>query len=521
VKNIATYSFLIPLLVLCAWPFGGLWADPESMNAVSGKKTGSGWIRKEPAESPSPENSGKGKKFPTGWLKTPALPKVADDGGKAQLDSEGADPDSRMKTEANALVDAPKTPEKADNSFAESRDPEEAEEIEKSGESEESEEGETSGDSQEAKESQESPPDEEPESGNSLPYGGLKLEKPGDWEPFVEMDNQLFPSYLLSTAVLKTDQSEPQDPQLIGDRFGMGGIGILNPGQDTKIRLEIKENMVMEGTRFDAVLPKKDEAYFVYPPISFRFDALKNQRQPLPLNVSFSVSLNGGEPVTKVKTVLIRSINDCPTGYSNLADDSFQDISFMFAAYVNESHPMIDVILKEALKTKIVSSFSGYQYGEADEVYDQVYAIWTALQKRGIKYSSITTPSAYSDLVSSQNIRFIEESLENAQANCVDGSVLMASILYKIGINPFLVVLPDHLFLGFYLDEKNEYFACIETNLLSEGKGRKFFDQMLADSLVEFQKHEDKFLKDDDPDYQVIDIPAAREMGIVPIAFSR
>ena len=147
----------------------------------------------------------------------------------------------------------------------------------------------------------------------------------------------------------------------------------------------------------------------------------------------------------------------------------------MYAAYVNESHPMIDGILQEALKTKIVDGFSGYQSEDPDEVIQQVYAIWTALQKRGIKYSSITTPSAHSETVFSQSVRFLDESLQYTQANCVDGSVLLASILYKIEINPFLIVVPGHMYLGFYLDEKNETIACLETTMLSEGKGKGFF----------------------------------------------
>ena len=33
----------------------------------------------------------------------------------------------------------------------------------------------------------------------------------------------------------------------------------------------------------------------------------------------------------------------------------------MFAAYVNENHPYLDKILKEALATKITDAFDGYQ----------------------------------------------------------------------------------------------------------------------------------------------------------------
>ena len=348
----------------------------------------------------------------------------------------------------------------------------------------------------------------------------MKLAAPGDWEPFIEMDANFFPSFLISTSIIKLDAPEPPDPTIHGDQGGLIGIGIRNPAKGTRVRLTISENLIMNAATIEATLEKADEIYFLCPQISFKYDVLLKQRQPLPLSINFALSVNGKEPVTRVKTALIRSINDCPTFYTSLADESYADISFLFAAYVNESHPMIDVILREALKTKVVDSFTGYQSGDDDEVIRQVYAIWKALQKRGIKYSSITTPSAHSEVVSSQNVRFIEESLNNVQANCVDGSVLIASVLYKIGINPFLVIVPGHMYIGFYLDEKAESYCCLETTMLSAGKGEDFFVETLQETMQDFQKHEKKFIADDDPDYQIIDIDEARKLGIVPIAFS-
>jgi hypothetical protein len=88
------------------------------------------------------------------------------------------------------------------------------------------------------------------------------------------------------------------------------------------------------------------------------------------------------------------------------------------------------------------------QSADPDEVMMQVFAIWNVLQRKGIKYSDIssTTPSKF---VVSQTVRFLDQSIDATQANCVDGSVLMASILQKIGINSHLVMVPGHCFLAF------------------------------------------------------------------------
>lgn len=90
----------------------------------------------------------------------------------------------------------------------------------------------------------------------------------------------------------------------------------------------------------------------------------------------------------------MRSINECPLGY---VDDKmkFHDTGEFFAAYVNEEHPQIDKLLREALDTRIVNRFLGYQGNahQSENVDKQVYALWNVLQKRNFKYSSTTNTS--------------------------------------------------------------------------------------------------------------------------------
>ena len=61
----------------------------------------------------------------------------------------------------------------------------------------------------------------------------------------------------------------------------------------------------------------------------------------------------------------------------------------MFAAYVNEQHPFVDKMLREALDTGIVNSFTGYQTKNKAEVYRQAYALWNALSKRDVAATAI------------------------------------------------------------------------------------------------------------------------------------
>ena len=96
----------------------------------------------------------------------------------------------------------------------------------------------------------------------------------------------------------------------------------------------------------------------------------------------------------------------------------------------------------------------------------EVFSIWNVLQRQGVKYSSITTASGESRAVLSQHVRFLDETVQNSQANCVDGTVLFASVLYKLGIYPVLVKIPGHMFLAFYTDAQRQHISFLETTMV-------------------------------------------------------
>ena len=72
-------------------------------------------------------------------------------------------------------------------------------------------------------------------------------------------------------------------------------------------------------------------------------------------------------------------------------------------------------------------------------------------------------------------MRLLDETINNDQANCADGSVLFASLLRKIGIEAYLVMVPRHCYLAFALDEKGEKIVALETTLI--GSPRKQIPQ--------------------------------------------
>lgn len=365
------------------------------------------------------------------------------------------------------------------------------------------------------------------------------------WEPFVGMDAQLFPSFIVSTATIRLPQEEDaeDDPRQLGEAMGFVGASLDNVPADALIRVEIKANAVMETSVFEGRATAGAGAYEVYPKINYKYDTLLDWRQPMPLNVTMEVAVDGRPYGVRSTTVAVRSINDCPLAVlaDEESDEEDLDLSWMFAAYVNENHPFVATLTREAIESGIVDGFDAYQSEDAGAVLTQVYAIWHVLQRRGIRYGDISQSSAESEVVASQHVRLFEESLDAKQANCVDGTALLAAVLRKIGIAPYLVTLPGHMFLAFDLDEEGEHTVGLETTMLgasvADVKRSRTVPQALVDRFrtqASFRSFAaaidvgtkaltdaaDKF-ESDDADYQLISVSEARRIGILPLAYRK
>ena len=389
----------------------------------------------------------------------------------------------------------------------------------------------------------------------------------GEWEPFVEPDRQIFPSLLLASATLKDPLREDETadkaelpaekrhqppaarvaapvevPETFGDENGLLGVTIISPEDNAHVRVEVKENALVNDSVLEADLPEKGREYHLLPRIDYKYDALNRVRQSRPLNVTFAVSVDGRSMGERFVTARVHPICDCPYAYRNPDDrKDYVDIAWMFAAYVNEDHPAIPGLLKEAQATGVVDGFDAYQSSDPGTVLLQVFAVWEALRQHDIHYSDIGTTTDESNSLYSLHIRFIEDSLSESHANCVDASVLLASVLRRMGIDTFLVMEPGHMFLGIYLDREGKQSACLETTMLGDPdpakctenrylaksatpavkklKGWRCFNAALDSATREYRKHRLKYEKENDPDYDIVDIAAARREGIAPIGY--
>ena len=298
-----------------------------------------------------------------------------------------------------------------------------------------------------------------------------------------ELGGNIFPSSILSVATTDAQVIVPADSLYVGNSKSCISIRIRSGKAYSRVRIEVAETPFFSRSVSEFVLAKPRTEYTIYPDIIWNYEALKNNNQAEPVSVAVKVEMNDKDLGQRVRTFSVRSINECLLGYVTNGT-KFHDTGIFFAAYVNEENPMIDKLLREALNTRIVNRFLGYQGGNAEVVDKQVYALWNVLQKRNFRYSSVSNTSLSSNVVFSQRVRTFDDALESSQINCVDGSVLFASLLRAINIEPILVRTPGHMFVGYYTDAGRKNMNFLETTMIGDVDLDDFFPDEKLDSTM-------------------------------------
>lgn len=123
----------------------------------------------------------------------------------------------------------------------------------------------------------------------------------------------------------------------------------------------------------------------------------------------------------------------------------------MIASFVMPNQPVVTSIIPKAaakLKEKTgQSAFSAYQTGDINEVINQIAAIYAAIHEEGIVYRSL--PAAFEEI--GQRVTLPDQVLLGKVGNCIELTILFASILESVGINSGLVIHNGHAYIGVWL----------------------------------------------------------------------
>lgn len=150
--------------------------------------------------------------------------------------------------------------------------------------------------------------------------------------------------------------------------------------------------------------------------------------------------------------------------------DGSQVSTQYLASFVLPNDTYVKRILKNADDILINDgpdhSFSGYQSGNKNYVLKECAAIYYALLKEQISYS-LPKPSFE---ISGQKVRLPGEIEKTKFSTCLDSTLLFSALLELAGLNPLIILIDNHAYLGLWLSEENYPSVLIDDKAYIENK---------------------------------------------------
>jgi hypothetical protein len=216
------------------------------------------------------------------------------------------------------------------------------------------------------------------------------------------------------------------------------------------------------------------------------------------------VSDMGGKLLYQATTpVRLRSVDDMYWG------NNFRYAPFI-AGWVTPHEGEVEAVLKAAKEFAPQRRLPGYEpwktsVEQQKATYIQAHAIYDALKKSGVSYVKSSLTFGGSNAVS-QRVRMPKESIGNSSANCIDGAVMFASLFENLAMDPVVVLVPGHAYVGVRSAKGTQRYLFIDTALI----GRADFQTAVHSAETGLAKYGPS---------QITRIPIdqARDAGIFPM----
>lgn len=200
----------------------------------------------------------------------------------------------------------------------------------------------------------------------------------------------------------------------------------------------------------------------------------------------------------------------------------------LLAAFVTPNQPGVARIIRHAgeLLGKWTDdpSLDAYQTNDPNRAHLQVSAIYAALQAEQITYC--VPPASFE--MDGQRVRLCSDVLSQKLGTCLDLTLLFASCLEQIGLNPIVVLLTGHALVGAWLQDATfpesvqddptlltkrtadsiHQICVVETTALTAGKSISFEDA---------EKAAKQNIADPEKFCYFVDVARARVSGIRPL----
>ncbi len=135
----------------------------------------------------------------------------------------------------------------------------------------------------------------------------------------------------------------------------------------------------------------------------------------------------------------------------------------LLPAFVTPNDRALSPLLKSAATVLgqhgHLTALNGYQSGDPNRAYLLAAALWSAAAGKSITYAN--APGSFEQV--GQKVRRVGTVLSDGLATCLDTTLLFASGLEAMGLNPVLVMMKGHCFAGVWLVEKT-FKRLVETD---------------------------------------------------------
>lgn len=203
----------------------------------------------------------------------------------------------------------------------------------------------------------------------------------------------------------------------------------------------------------------------------------------------------------------------------DVRNDHFYQLGSLVCAWVhpNDKNGLLDKVRTGAVKYS-ANGYLGAEIKSLEDIEEHARVLYEYLQKDiGISY--VNQPFTAFNENESQRVILPEKVLENKAGNCIDLTVLFASLLEGFGINSLIFLTENHAFIGWGNPKKTSEMFFLETTMV----GTASFDEAMKVGEENF-KENFLLIGSEDPipgllpsmkSRQIVDLGEARKQGIV------
>jgi hypothetical protein len=346
-----------------------------------------------------------------------------------------------------------------------------------------------------------------------LVLAGCACAQAFEWQVDVTPAGELFPALDLSQAPAEAGRAP-------GGGNGLVSVRLRGTDLPRRLRLEVDTPGLARPTVLELERKAGDGATTLdlHPRLEWDVAALRGLKHVRTQDLRVVLDA-AGRREARATAVQLHPLDDAPY-YVREGRDRV-DLGWAFAGYVDPQDRVVDEVL--ALARAIEPGFDTIvDAADPDATLRRIRAVWGALEQRGLRYDGGDPALSRGPAVWSQRVRLPDEVWRDRRANCIDSSVLIASVLERIGQRALIVLVPGHAFVGYRTGADGGAAEFLETTLLGArthagASATANFAAARAAGRQRWRKAAARLDGRHGPDYALIDIGAARAYGIIPI----